>query len=202
MKKAKDVLKKDWRFREQSPEYLAKEWRTTSYEDWERNLKERLRKGKVITREELFRKEEVFAEQVETSGEDKYRCFSGGYWSVYIDETAKYAAKNNTRDWGIGVKVGEFGMLTGPSLIRKSVLKTLDEETYEEFKQALADDWDSLTECMNKAAEYLEKKKLLGVSFVCSDSSARLLNRLGIRVEGDWAFFFGHYIFEGPAKDL
>jgi hypothetical protein len=118
----------------------------------------------------------------------------GGYWGVYILEKGKLS-KKSTLDWGISVKVGEFDGMIGAGLIRKAITESLGEDTYEEFKTVLMNDLPSLKEHMNKGSVWLEEQDSLGVSFVCSDSSERLLRRLGMRVERGWAFWFPHYSF-------
>lgn len=114
---------------------------------------------------------------------------------MYILEKGELS-KKSTLDWGISVKVGEFNEMIGAGLIRKAITESLGEDTYEEFKTVLMNDLSSLKEHMNKGSVWLEEHDSLGVSFVCSDSSERLLRRLGMRVERGWAFWFPHYSFE------
>ena len=191
-RKAKECLRHDWRFRDRDPATLADEWRSVSFASWDERRRRKQEAGIVLTREALFQREDEFVWEEDQYGDQKNQSFSGGFWMAYIDDS-KEMAKKSTRDWGICIKVGEFNYMTGAGAIRKLITESLGEETYEEFKTALMDDLNSLTECMNKGSAWLEEEGLLGVSFVCSESSERLLRRLRIRVERGWAFWFPHY---------
>ena len=193
-RKAKECLRHDWRFRDRDPATLADEWRSVSFADWDEKLRTKKREGMVLTREALFKREEEFSWAEKQYTDARNQEFSGGYWMAYIDDS-KEMAKKSTRDWGICIKVGEFNYMTGAGPIRKLITESLGEETYEEFKTVLMEDLRSLKECMNKGSVWLEEEGLLGVSFVCSESSERLLRRLGMRVERGWAFWFPHYSF-------
>ena len=193
-RKAKECLKHDWRFKGGEPELLADQWRNDSYAQWEERLRSIKKDGIVLTKEELFKPFEEFVWATHSREGDIKQVFSGGYWCVYILEKGKLA-KKSTLDWGITIKVGELGLLTSAGHIRKEITESLGEDTYEEFKTVLMEDLQSLKECMNKGSVWLEEQDSLGVSFVCSDSSERLLRRLGMRVERGWAFWFPHYSF-------
>jgi hypothetical protein len=194
-RKAKECLKHDWRFKQRAPEAVADAWRDSSFANWEEVLRRKQRSGLVLTREELFKPYEEFVYETSEDEGKKEQLFSGGYWGVYILEKGQLS-KRSTLDWGVSIKVGEFGPMTGAGLIRKVVTESLGEDAYEEFKTVLMDDLASLKECMNKGSVWLEEHDSLGVSFVCSESSERLLRRLGMRLERGWAFWFPHYSFE------
>lgn len=194
-RKAKECLKHDWRFKIGEPELLADRWRESSYARWEEVLQRQKQKGITLTRDELFKPYEDFFWTRRAYKDSVTQEFSGGYWCVYILESGDLA-KKRTLDWGVSIKVGEYGDMTSAGLIRKAITESLGEDTYEEFKTVLMNDLSSLKECMNKGSVWLEENDSLGVSFVCSESSERLLRRLGIRLERGWAFWFPHYSFE------
>ena len=194
-RKAKECLKHDWRFKGGEPELLADQWRNDSYAKWEENLRSMKKEGRVLTKDGLFKPYEEFVWATHSREGVVQQVFSGGYWCVYILEKGKLA-KKSTLDWGIAVKVGELGGVTGAGLVRKAITEPFGEDTYEEFKTVLMNDLPSLKECMNQGSVWLEEQDSLGVSFVCSESSERLLRRLGMRLERGWAFWFPHYSFE------
>lgn len=194
-RKAKECLKHDWRFKGKDPVTLAETWRFNSQSNWEEILRRKQREGLVLTRDALFEPYKGFKWEEHAYKDATHQEFTGGLWGVYIVEEGKLA-KKSTRDWGIYLKVGEFGEMTSAGLIRQLITESLGESTYEEFKAAAMDDLPSLKECMNKGSVWLEEHDSLGVSFVCSESSERLLRRLGMRLERGWAFWFPHYSFE------
>ncbi len=120
------------------------------------------------------------------------KVFKQGLWAVYIDCAAD---QKTTKDWGIMVRVAPETYYTSANLARSFVTNLYDKETYMEYKEALWSDEESLRNLLNMAVGYLNSKNWDGMSFWCSESSKRLLNRLGCRVEGDWVFLYRHYTF-------
>ncbi len=147
-----------------------------------------------LTREQIFSKADGFVEAERSLGAKTQRTFSCGHWMVYIDDTSNPEYRD--KDWGISVRIGDTSVYaTGPSVVRKYIVSSLGEEGYGDFKNSLSEDEQSLRRCLNKAVGYLKEKGWTGVSFVCSPSSRRLIERLQIRVAKDWAFLYQHYVF-------
>ena len=189
LKRAKEVLAKNALFKFDSPETVAQEARE------EDPKLEALREKRVgtFTKEELFTpKKEFETYEVENKG-IKGRAWTQGYWSVQLF-TRNDDKNKGTVDWQIAVFVAKR-YIYRPKSARKYVVKNLGEEVYNEFKAVVLDDLGSLKECLNEACETLDLKKKVALSYVTSPSSERLLKRLEIRVERDWAFLFPHYKF-------
>jgi hypothetical protein len=189
LKRAKEVLAKNSLFKFDSPETVANEARE------EDPKLEALREKRVgtFTKEELFTPKKEF-ETFEVESKDiKGRIWLQGYWSAQLF-TRNDDKNKGTVDWQIAVQVATEYVYR-PKSARKYVVKNLGEEVYNEFKAAVLDDLDSLKECLNEACETLDLKKKVALSYVTSPSSERLLKRLEIRVEREWAFLFPHYKF-------
>ncbi len=187
MKKAKQHLRTNWRFKKVSPSVSAELRRKDTDEEWTRAHVRRL---KLCKPDEVALFNGIPELLKEADGE--LRLFKKGLWAVYIDCAAD---QKTTKDWGIMVRVAPGAYYTSPKLVHGYISSIYDEETYSRFKAALWADEDSLRESLNMAARYLARKGWEGMSFWCSESSRRLLSKLGCRIERDWVFLFGHYSF-------
>jgi hypothetical protein len=188
LRRAKEVLDNHVFFKFATPEEVAA---LNRKEDPELNLQREKRVG-TFTKEELFTP--VAFETLEVKREGLAgRAWRQGYWGVMVSTTDDVSTKG-TVDWQVTVSVAGHQVYE-PSKVRKYVVNNLGEEVYSEFKEALLGNLRSLEECLNEACQTLELKRKVGLSYVSSPSSERLLKRLGIRVERDWAFLFPHYTF-------
>ena len=188
LRRAKEVLDNHVFFKFATPEEVAAENRKG---DPEQTLK-RQKQNEPFSKEKLFTREEFETTEIKTE-HSAGRFWTQGYWGVMLTTTDDVSTKG-TVDWQITVSVAGHHVYE-PRSVRKYVVDTLGEEVYSEFKQAVMGDLGSLEECLNEACQTLELKRKVGLSYVTSPSSERLLKRLGIRVERDWAFLFPHYTF-------
>jgi hypothetical protein len=194
-RQAKKVLRSDFRFQYETPEEWARGERELNVKRWTQNMEYR----DTLTEDMLFEKPQK-RELAKFSYTDPLckaktvgRRWMCGYWGVMLmtiagDRTKKY-------DWQIDCLVAGTACVA-PSVIRQKVVGDLGEDTYERFKQRQWSDMDSLKWCLNEACQHLNKDNSLALSWVTSPSSARLLEKLEVRVERDWAFLFGHYTWK------
>ena len=188
--KAREVLRTDGRFKYTTPRDFAEEARKANIDRWLGQVKYR----DTLTEEMLFcspRKMEQYSVSEKNSSGRKVQgeLWDCGYWGVMLmeDGTRKF-------DWQIHCLVGEV-CCVAPPVIRKKIVEDLGEDAYERFKARQWDDLPSLQRCLNEACQYLQKHNSIGLSWITSPSSARLLEKLEIRMEKEWAFLFGHYRF-------
>jgi hypothetical protein len=189
--KAIEILKTDGQFHYDSPEGVAKKERTSNINRWTGQIKYR----DTLTEEMLFcsprNRDSRTLSYTTPKGEDtKAIRWDFGYWGVMLMKEAK--SKNKKWDWQIDCHVGETCCIA-PPVIRKQIVSDLGEDAYERFKKRQWDDLKSLKWCLNEACRHLAKDNGVALSWVTSPSSHRLIEKLEIRIERDWAFLFGHY---------
>ncbi len=188
--KAREVLRTDSKFKYTTPRDFAEEARKENIDRWLGQLKYR----DTLTEEMLFcapRKmdQHSFSGKHAVGPEIRGECWICGYWGVRLVDEGK-----RKFDWQIDCLVGEVSCVA-PPVIRKKIVEDLGEAAYERFKARQWDDLPSLQRCLNEACQYLQKHNSIALSWVTSPSSARLLEKLEIRMEKEWAFLFGHYRF-------
>lgn len=110
-----------------------------------------------------------------------------GYWGVSLVHHSP-----NDVEWSLIAKTGS-SWVCAPSRMYEAISRSLGHDAYEAYKEVLLDDLASAKECLRKAAKTLRESKVVAHSYVCSESSERLLRRLGVPMAQDWAFLFGHY---------
>lgn len=188
---AREILRADPRFRYEDPEVAADKRRTGNLLNWRKNAVER----DVLTESMLFeppmKQDRLRGVQDWSDGAKAQVChYQKGYWIV--ETFWEVGTKGNKRDWQIQCVVAGCASISA-SLIRKQIVTDLGEDAYARFKQRQWDDLDSLKWCLNQACKDLDRDKAAALSWVTSPSSQRLMERLEIRVEQQWAFLFGHY---------
>jgi hypothetical protein len=192
--KAREILRTDGQFRYESPEGVAEQERQNNIDRWTRQIRYR----DTLTEEMLFcppRKRECNKVSY-TGGEGastKGLRWDCGYWGVMLMK--ENGSRNKKWDWQIDCHIGDVSSFA-PPVIRQRIVLDLGEDAYERFKKRQWDDIRSLKWCLNQACKELEKDNSVALSWVTSPSSQRLLEKLQIRTERDWAFLFGHYCWD------
>jgi len=190
-KKAVEILQTDCLFRYESPENVAEHERQYNIDRWTKQIQYR----DMLTEEMLFcppRKRD--RNKVSYTGAEgasiKAIRWDLSYWGVMLMKES--GSKNKKWDWQIDCHVGET-YCVAPTVIRKRIVSDLWENAYERFKKRQWDDLRSLKWCLNEVCTHLGKDNSVALSWVTSPSSQRLIEKLKIRVEREWAFLFGHY---------
>ena len=193
-RRAIEILRTDGQFRYESPEGFAERERQNNINRWTAQLQYR----DTLTKEMLFcppRKRDsnkvsyIGAEGAPT----KAMRWDLGYWGVMLMKEG--GSKNKKWDWQIDCHVGET-CCVAPPVIRKRIVLDLGEDAYERYKKRQWDDLRSLKWCLNEACKHLGKDNSVALSWVTSPSSQRLLEKLQVRVEREWAFLFRHYSWD------
>lgn len=108
-----------------------------------------------------------------------FQMTSKGYWML----TTSYDANKKDVDFTFQVKAGDVWAFH-PSAIRKRIVELFDVETYNQWKQIVLDDLQSLKWCL----EQFKTDKGLLWSVCCSPSSERLCKSIGLQVRQGIAF--------------
>lgn len=190
--KAKEVLATDGRFRYLSPEEEAQRQREDSFDLMSEDAKQRPKLVESIVFGSPYSPvRNAFECNAPNGNVTRGVSWDCGYWGVLLTSekgpTKKY-------DWQCNVHLGDWSTYS-PEITRTKLCKDLGEEAFYRWRQRQLDDLDSLRWCLNEACKELGKRKAVALSFVDSKSSARLLERLEVRVEQGWAFLFPHYKF-------
>jgi len=184
LRKASEILKNDRRFRGTAPENEASRLKEEDLKRWDANHTEPVTKDGLLSR----LGDASLQEQSLPYGGAKLLFFSRGLWSLTLVDQGSGAL-----DFSIQVLV-ENRRMVSPSLIRRRIVSQLGEEVYEDWKQMVLSDEESLRVCMEAGCEWLKtKKNRAACSYISSPSSHRLIQRLGLRTERGWCFLFPHY---------
>lgn len=81
-----------------------------------------------------------------------------------------------------------------PAVIRKRVIRHLGEATYEKWKAEVLSTESDLRRLLTEACSRMRQP--MAASWITSQSSERLLKRMGIPMEREWAFLFQGMTFE------
>ena len=138
-----------------------------------------------VTEENILTPYQPSADWEVDNGMNVFFAFNG-YWGVTL---VKHTPKDI--EWSLVAKVGD-SFVCAPERLFAKVVSALGRDAYEAYREILLDDLDSARWCLGQACRELQKLRILASSYVCSGSSARLLDRLGIPVAQDWAFLFEH----------
>jgi hypothetical protein len=119
-------------------------------------------------------------------------CWMSGFWcgSLELDDTE--GLEETYPRWSLSVLVGDF-YKTGARQVRQAIINSHGEKVYGQWKRAVLEDKKGCTEVLDAIAHTCGKRKKIAIGYTTSDSSKRLLKKLGIRVDEDWTFLYPHY---------
>ena len=186
-RRSKEIFKKASWFKQDSPEEVARQLKEIDHRNFDKQ------DFKIPTVEELL---EPNTSMKRGSLIEKYRggdviAFMNGFWATTLQlvmdgKPMKYPM------WTLGVLVGSAYKVRAHD-IRTRVIEKHGEPVYEQWKALVKDDTNSLYSSLASACDYLGNKNSVGLSYVTSPSSARLLDTCNLRVERDHVFLFPHY---------
>lgn len=175
-----------------SPIDAARSLRTSNQQRWDTQY---LRREKVVIEEEnLFldggknkRPEGDFSiTEWDNEGNGaisgKIWMASSRFWAVTLnDEGHKHF------DWAINLWNGDTYSVM-PAHVYREITNNLGIDAYNTYKETIMGDEDVLRKLLNACVAELKAKNKLAMSFVSSESSYRLLDRLGITHRQEWGF--------------
>jgi hypothetical protein len=110
-----------------------------------------------------------------------------GWWVVRIEDIKKLTS-SKVPEWEIEIQVGYEARLVFPSELRELVIRNTNERTYDKWKEEVLNTEDDLKRLLTNACGRM--KQPMTASWITSPSSERLLDRMGIKKEREWAFLF------------
>jgi hypothetical protein len=97
-------------------------------------------------------------------------------------------------EWEIEIQIGYEVRLVYPSVVREIVTRNTNVETYEKWKAEVLSTESDLRRLLTEACSRMRQP--MAASWITSQSSERLLKRMGIPMEREWAFLFQGMTFE------
>jgi hypothetical protein len=116
-----------------------------------------------------------------------------GWWVVRIEDTRKLTS-SKVPEWEIEIQIGYEVRLVYPSVVREIVTRNTNVETYEKWKAEVLSTESDLRRLLTEACSRMRQP--MAASWITSQSSERLLKRMGIPMEREWAFLFQGMTFE------
>ena len=186
----KQFFARDRRFENQTPQEVATFARNI---DLTNSRIETL--VRPITAEQLFSPLDTLEVRTVTEQNDEGNGFEIGlgYWVVRVVEYRKKLG-SKVPDWEIELMIGRGSRMVFPAVIRERIIKHLGEGVYEEWKAEVLSTEGTLMQLLTEACQRM--KQPMAASWITSPSSERLLDRMGIKKEREWAFLFKGQRFE------
>jgi hypothetical protein len=185
----KQFLKEDRRFKNKTPTEFARFCRETDVAQARKDFVSR-----PVTEESLFNPASDFHyRQLHLQNDDGVGFeMAKGYWVVRV-ANYQHAIKSKVPDWEIELLVDD-SRIVFPAVIRERIIKHLGEDIYIKWKTEVLSTEHILKEVLNRACKHMREP--MAASWITSPSSERLLKRMGIPMEREWAFLFQGMTFE------
>ena len=119
-------------------------------------------------------------------------CWMSGFWCGSLELEDSEGIDEAYPRWNLSVLVGDF-YKTGAKQIREAIITSHGEKAYGQWKRAVLEDKKGRIEVLDAIAHTCGKRKKIAIGFTTSESSKRLLEMHGIRVDEDWTFLYPHY---------
>jgi hypothetical protein len=186
----KQFFERDRRFRDKTPEESARFCRKMD------PAKSRIETLHLpISESDLFSPVESLQVRRLTEQNDEGTGFEMciGYWVVRVAEYRTILG-SKVPDWEIELLIGRHSRMVFPAVIRERVIRHLGEAIYEKWKAEVLSTEGDLRRLLTEACSRMRQP--MAASWITSPSSERLLKRMGIPMEREWAFLFQGQEFE------